>query len=114
MRVHTGSVTTPDGTQPHRKRRRGGVLRPFRLGFTIAALVKELRLPKGDRTWHGRVWVVPYDLRVPTPTRIRQAWWDPDDDRIIGPRPFGVGWAINLPGLAAALRSLRQGRTRPA
>ena len=97
-----------------RRKRKVRPLRLVRLGFTIAALVKELRLPKEERTWHGRVWVVPYDLRRPTAARIRHAYWDPDDDRIIGPKPFGVGWAINLPGLAAAVRSVADRRSRTA
>jgi hypothetical protein len=105
--VHDGDVTAAD-----RRRRRGELLRLLAVGLTIAAVVKELRLPKDQRTWHGRVWVVPYDFRLPTPTRVRLAWWAPDDDRIVGPRAFGVGWAINLPGLAAALRSI--GRNRRA
>ena len=96
-------------TEAERKRQRGGLLRLLTFGFTIAAIVKELRLPKEERTWHGAVWIVPYDLRVPTPARIRAAWWDPDDDRIIGPRAFGVGWAVNVPGLAHAVRSLGGG-----
>jgi hypothetical protein len=92
--------------------RKGGLLRLLSFGFTVAAVVKELRLPKPERTWHGQIWFVPYDLRMPTPTRVRTAWWDPDDDRIIGPRAFGAGWAVNLPGLAHAVRSAV--RTQPA
>ena len=94
-------------TTPDRKRRRSGSLRRlFHLGFTIAAVVQELRLPKEERTWHGAVWLVPYDLRVPTPARLRHAWWDPGDDRIVGPAAFGVGWALNLPALARGLGSI--------
>ena len=95
-----------------KKRSKGGLLRLLTLGFTIAAVVKELRLPKAERTWHGRLGRVPYDLRLPTPARVRAAWWDPDDDRIVGPRAFGVGWAVNLPGLAAAARSMQRGGGR--
>lgn len=111
MREH-GTVQNEDVTGADRKRHKGGLVRLVAVGFTIAAVVKELRLPKDERTWHGRIWVVPYDLRLPTPARVRAAWWDPDDDRIVGPRAFGVGWAINLPGLAAAVRSI--GRSRQA
>jgi hypothetical protein len=92
-------------TRSGRKRGDGGPIRLVVFGFTIAAVVKELRLPAQDRTWHGRVWVVPYDLRPPTPERMFSAWWDPDDPRIIGSTGFGVGWAVNLAGLAAAVRN---------
>ena len=106
-----GAVQTGDVTDAHRKRQKGGLLRLLAFGFTIAAVVKELRLPKDGRTWHGLVWFVPYDLRLPTPARVRAAWWDPDDDRIVGPPAFGAGWAVNLPGLAAAVRSIGGGRS---
>jgi hypothetical protein len=87
-----------------RRRNDGGLMRLVTFGFAIAAIVQELRLPKDQRTWHGRVLFVPYDLRPPTPERLFRAWWDPDDPRIIGSKGFGVGWAVNLPGLAAAVR----------
>lgn len=62
----------------------------------VAAVVRELRLPAGERTWQGRVVGVPYDLRPPTPTRLRQAFWNPEDPRLLTPRPMGVGWAVNV------------------
>ncbi len=62
----------------------------------IAAVVKELRTPAEQRTWHGTITFVPYDLRPPTIARIRAAWWNPDDPRLLTPRAFGVGWALNL------------------
>ncbi len=65
-------------------------------GLLLAAIVKELRMPREQRTWHGRIAAVPYDLRRPTVARIRAAWWNPDDPRLLTPRAFGVGWAINL------------------
>lgn len=73
-------------------------------GMMVVALVRELRTPREDRTWHGRIGFVPYDLRPPTPSRVRDAWWNPDDDRLLTPRVFGVGWAVNLGAVWARLR----------
>jgi hypothetical protein len=49
---------------------------------------------------HGKLFgVVPYDLRPPTPERLRRRLWDPERDEIIGPTVFGVGWSVNLAAL---------------
>lgn len=66
------------------------------MGLALAAVVRELRTPAAERTWHGTIGPVPYDLRPPTPQRLRAAWWNPDDTRLFTPRAFGVGWAVNL------------------
>jgi hypothetical protein len=53
--------------------------------------------PESERTWHGKVMgIVPYDFRPPTWSRIRRAYWNPDDPRLFTDRVFGVGWAVNL------------------
>ena len=66
-------------------------------GLVVAALATELTKPEEERTWEGRVFgVVPYDFRPPTWQRIRDAYWNPDSDRLFSDRVFGVGWAVNL------------------
>ena len=45
---------------------------------------------------HGRILGVPYDLRFPTPARIKERMWNPADPRVITPRVFGAGWTINF------------------
>jgi hypothetical protein len=72
-------------------------------GLLVAAIVKELRTPAEQRTWHGSIVAVPYDLRPPTPARLRAAWWKPEDPRLFTPRAFGVGWALNLARVRQAL-----------
>lgn len=73
-----------------------------------AAVVKELRLPKERRTWHGTVFgVLPYDLRPPTPALVRARFWAPDDPRIFTPRVFGVGWSVNFARLVELVRPSR-------
>ena len=77
-----------------------GLRRAMRLtvvALVVAAVATELSKPEEERTWHGRVMgVVPYDFRPPTWERIRSAYWNPDSDRLLSDRVFGVGWAINL------------------
>ena len=61
------------------------------------AVAKELRRPAEGRTWQGRIaGVVPYDFRPPTLARVRERWWNPDDERLLTEHVFGVGWSVNL------------------
>lgn len=85
-----------DNQDRERPRRLQSVLKAIATALLVAAIVRELRTPREQRTWHGQVGFVPYDLRPPTLRRMREAWWNPDDPRVIVPRPFGVGWAVNL------------------
>jgi Family of unknown function (DUF5808) len=67
------------------------------VGLAFAAIVKELRTPPGERSWHGKLGgVVPYDFRRPTMERVRAALWSPDDARLLRPHAFGLGWTVNL------------------
>ena len=75
------------------------------IALAVAAFVRELRTPRDERTWHGRIGVVPYDLRPPTFTRVRDALWNPDDERVLVPRAFGVGWTVNVGGIWERLSS---------
>jgi Family of unknown function (DUF5808) len=66
-------------------------------GLLLAAISQEMSKPEGERTWQGKVFgIVPYDFRPPTWSRIREAYWNPADERLFTERVFGVGWAINL------------------
>jgi hypothetical protein len=66
-------------------------------GVVVAAVATELSKPVEERTWHGKVLgYVPYDFRPPTWQRIRDAYWNPESDRLLSDRVFGVGWAVNL------------------
>jgi hypothetical protein len=71
------------------------------VGLLGAAIATELRKPAELRTWHGSLaGGIPYDLRPPTPEKFLEALWDPDNDQIFVPQPFGVGWTVNFGGLA--------------
>src|SRR5438876_10525021 len=87
------------------------LLRAALFFLTLAAVAQELSKPEGQRTWHGKVAGVPYDFRVPTPRRFRDAYWNPNDDRIFTEREIGIGWAINFDQL---IRRLRVGYRRLA
>jgi hypothetical protein len=66
-------------------------------GLIVAAVATELSKPAEERTWQGKVGgMVPYDFRPPTWQRIRDAYWNPESDRLFSDRVFGVGWAVNL------------------
>ena len=62
----------------------------------VIAVVQELRRPREERTWHGKVAnLVPYDFRMPTIERLRQTYWNPEGPILSG-KAWGVGWAPNL------------------
>ena len=72
-----------------------------------AALYQELKKPPEERTWHGKVLgSVPYDFRVPTFERFRDAYWDPETDRVFSDKVIGVGWAVNIPVAARRLSEI--------
>ena len=80
------------------------LLRTLVLLAAAGAIYRELRLPPEERTWHGRLLgIVPYDFRIPSFSRIRDAYFNPSSDQILSPEPIGVGWAVNF---AAVLRRL--------
>ncbi len=73
----------------------------------VAAIYQELKKPPEERTWHGKVagWV-PYDFRVPTIEKIREAYWDPESDRVFSERVVGLGWAVNIPTAARKVNEI--------
>ena len=106
MKRTQGSETATNGRRGLRD-----LVRAVGVGLLVAAVVRELRLPKAQRTWHGRVFgAVPYDLRRPTFDRLKSVWWNPQDSHVIVPMAFGVGWTVNLAALRNATGAL--GRTR--
>src|SRR3954469_22023615 len=87
----------------HDARRNGGWRRLVSFAGLVllcASVVRELRLPAEQRTWHGRVFgSVPYDLRFPYPGRVAATMWNPDERRLLVPTAFGVGWTVNFAAL---------------
>ena len=72
-----------------------------------AAIYQELKKPPEARTWTGKVaGTVPYDFRLPTLDRLRDAYWNPDSEQLFSERVFGVGWAVNIPVAARKLSEI--------
>lgn len=80
------------------------ILRMAVIGSVVGAIWVELQKPADERTWHGKLaGVVPYDFRIPSLERVRQAYWNPRSPKVFTDRPLGVGWAINIPTLLRRL-----------
>jgi len=94
-----------------RKRRTAGVRTFWQILLVtigVVAIVQELRKPRAERTWHGKVFdFVPYDFHVPSIDRVRNTYWNPGGPVVSG-KMFGVGWA---PNLGAMIRLLGKART---
>lgn len=74
------------------------------LGLLLASIIRELRMPKEERTWHGVVFgSVPYDLRPPSFDRLKATLWNPRNPRVVVPTALGVGWTVNLAALRTRL-----------
>jgi hypothetical protein len=71
---------------------------------TLAAVCQELEKPKEERRWHGKLGVIPYDFRLPTFGRAKQAFWNEEDERIFIKPLFGVGWSINFYAVLEKMR----------
>jgi hypothetical protein len=88
-----------------RQHRNPSLVRLATMGLAGAAIVKELRTPQSEREWHGTVaGFVPYDFRAPTVARFKERLWAPDDEHLITPQPFGVGWTVNVGRVIALVR----------
>ena len=87
---------------PKRKKKRknltpGNVLMLIGIAAVIGLAIREqLQMPPERRTWHGTLYGIPYDFRLPTIERLREAYWNKDTARVLVPQAFGVGWSINL------------------
>jgi hypothetical protein len=78
-------------------RRVAGILRVSSITLVILSVIQELRKPRAEREWHGRLFgFVPYDYRPPTLERFRLSFWNPDDPRILTDHVFGLGWSVNF------------------
>ncbi len=86
--------------KPHERDKRRNTLqslwRTILVVIGVVAVVQELRKAPEERTWHGAVGgFVPYDFRMPTVDRFREAYWNPDGPIVQG-KAWGVGWVLNL------------------
>jgi hypothetical protein len=111
-RVNHGSITThKEATMGSHHETQGKqnrvqqLIRLVTIALAVTAVVKEMRTPPADRTWHGVVArYVPYDLRAPTVARVRERMWSPESEHLINPRVFGIGWTLNAGRLVSLVR----------
>ncbi len=90
----------------------GNLLRIAAAALAVAAVYQELKKPREEREWHGKVAnFVPYEFRPPTLERLRERLWNPEDPRIFTEHVFGVGWAINFHTL---LQKLQRPKKEPS
>ena len=71
--------------------RPAGRWRTFTMLFALVTVVYAVK----TRQSHGTFLKVPFEFRFPTPGRLRQRWWNPEDDRVFTPGVVGVGWTVN-------------------
>lgn len=80
------------------------IIRMAVLGALVGAIWHELSKPPAERTWNGRLLgFVPYDLRLPTLTRLRDSYFNTRSAALFTSQPVGVGWSVNI---AAVLKRL--------
>ena len=78
---------------------------------TIAAVFQEMEKPKEERQWHGKLGFIPYDFRMPTMKRLKEAYWNPNESRIFTDEVLGIGWAINFYALLEKMRLISESYT---
>ena len=73
----------------------------------VGVVYAEVRKGPSDVRFVGKsLGFIPYDLRLPTMARIRQAYWDPGDPRVFTGTVAGIGWSVNFAALAEKIRRL--------
>lgn len=85
------------------------ILQATVITLALAAVCQELEKPREERKWHGKVTgIIPYDFRLPTIEKFKEAYWNPYESRIFTPEVFGIGWAINFYALLERVRLIGQ------
>ena len=75
----------------------GRIIGAMAAAVAIAVVLQELEKPEEERKWHGKVaGFIPYDFRIPTAEKLKEAYWNAYERRVFIPAVFGIGWAINF------------------
>ncbi len=77
--------------------------------IALVAIAQQMEKPPEKRTWHGDVTFVPYDFRLPSLRRLRDAFWNPYESRLLTPAFWGIGWSVNFHRLLEGCGIMRQG-----
>jgi hypothetical protein len=72
--------------------------------IALAAICQELEKPKEERHWHGKLGFIPYDFRLPTIERLKETYWNPENERVFVPQACGIGWTLNFYALLEKMR----------
>jgi hypothetical protein len=72
--------------------------------IALAAVCQELEKPKEERHWHGKLGFIPYDFRLPTIERLKETYWNPENERVFVPLACGIGWTLNFHALLEKMR----------
>jgi len=72
--------------------------------IALAAVCQELEKPKEERHWHGKLGFIPYDFRLPTIERLKETYWNPENERVFVPQACGIGWTLNFYALLEKMR----------
>jgi len=85
------------------------IIQATAVALALAAVFQELEKPEEEREWHGKMaGFIPYDFRMPTIERLKEAYWNPYERRVLTPEVFGIGWAINFYRLLENVGLIRQ------
>ncbi len=76
-------------------------MRGVMIGIGVVALIglavrEQLQMSPEERTWHGKLYGIPYDFRLPTIERLRETFWNKNTARVLVPHAFGMGWSVNF------------------
>jgi hypothetical protein len=74
----------------------------------VAAVCQELEKPEEERHWYGKLGIIPYDFRLPTIKRIKEAYWNPDSEQIFSETVLGIGWAVNFYAILEKMRIISE------
>ena len=85
------------------------ILQITTIALALTAVCQELEKPKEERKWQGQVaGFIPYDFRIPTIERLKEAYWNRYNSRVFTNRVCGIGWAINFYALLEDLGLIGQ------
>lgn len=81
----------------------GNLVKFFTAMVVAGIIIEEIKKEDGIERWKGKsLGFVPYDLRPPALSKIKENYWDPTSNEVFSGKVSGIGWAVNF----AALRNL--------
>jgi len=104
LRSHLLEVLAPEATEAEARVVVASLGRPDEYAAALCtALGRDVQGPSARSLGYGKVFGIPYEVRVPTGERVASRWWNPRDSRLFVPRVFGLGWDLNFGAVAVRL-----------